>query len=43
VGDKEMENGTVAVRARGKGDMGTMAADEFMSRILVEVSTKSMG
>ncbi len=42
VGDKEMENGTVAVRARGKGDLGAMPVDEFLNKILDEIRTKSM-
>jgi len=42
VGDKEMENGTVAVRARGKGDLGAIPVDEFLNKILDEIRTKSM-
>ncbi len=42
LGDKEQENGTVAVRARGKGDLGAMSLDEFMNRILQEIRTKSI-
>ncbi|MGI6188416.1 MAG: threonine--tRNA ligase [Clostridiales bacterium] len=42
VGDKEMENRTVALRARGRGDLGTMQADEFLSKILKEIRTKSV-
>ena len=32
LGDKEAENGTVAVRGR-KGDLGTMTLDEILARI----------
>lgn len=40
IGDKEVENAQVAVRARGKGNVGTMAADEFVSKIIEEISSK---
>ncbi|MFS8500334.1 MAG: threonine--tRNA ligase [Caldicoprobacter sp.] len=42
LGDKEQENGTVAVRARGKGDLGAMSLDQFMNMILEEIRTKSI-
>jgi len=42
VGDKEVENGVVAVRARKGGDLGTMSLDEFMARIEKEVKEKSI-
>lgn len=42
LGDKEQENGTVAVRARGKGDLGAMSITEFMNRILEEIRTKAI-
>ena len=42
VGDSEVENGTVSVRKRGEdGDLGTMTADEFLSRALTENATKA--
>jgi len=31
IGEKEMNEGTVAVRSRKKGDMGAMSADEFVA------------
>ena len=40
VGDKEVENGVVAVRARKDGDLGTMTLEQFESRILNEISTR---
>ena len=40
VGDKEVENGVVAVRARKAGDLGTMTLEQFESRILNEISTR---
>nr|PZN11583.1 MAG: threonine--tRNA ligase [Caldicoprobacter oshimai] len=42
LGDKEQENGTVAVRARGRGDLGAMPLDEFMNMILEEIRTKAI-
>ncbi len=33
VGDREMENGTVAVRRRGGEDLGVMPIDDFISRL----------
>jgi len=29
LGEKEIENGTVAVRKHGEGDIGTMTIEEF--------------
>lgn len=40
VGDKEAEDGTVAVRTRGGGDEGVMSLDDFMTRCLMEIATK---
>lgn len=40
VGDKEVENGVVAVRARKDGDLGTMTLEQFESKILNEISTR---
>ena len=31
IGEKEVENGTVAVRRRGEGDIGAMNQDEFIA------------
>jgi threonyl-tRNA synthetase len=31
IGDKEMNENTVAVRSRKKGDMGAMSVDEFIA------------
>jgi threonyl-tRNA synthetase len=39
IGDKEMENGMVAVRSRKEGDLGVMEADVFMEKILNEIKT----
>jgi threonyl-tRNA synthetase len=40
VGDKEKANGTVAVRARGNQDLGTMSVDDFISRLRADISGK---
>ncbi|HUP07207.1 MAG TPA: threonine--tRNA ligase [Caldimonas sp.] len=40
VGDKEKANGTVAVRARGNQDLGTMSIEDFVSRLQADVSRK---
>ncbi len=39
IGDKEMESGTVSVRSRKDGDIGSMPVDEFVSRIVEEIKT----
>ena len=41
-GDKEAENGTLAVRKRGEGDLGEMSAEKFMSMLLGEIAEKSI-
>ncbi|WP_031516044.1 threonine--tRNA ligase [Desulfofalx alkaliphila] len=41
VGDKEMEQHSVAVRHRSEGDLGAMSVDEFESKILEEIQSKS--
>lgn len=40
VGEKEVEGKTVAVRARGKGDLGAIKLDEFISKIQKEITDK---
>ena len=37
IGEKEVENGTVAVRKQGEGDKGSMKIDEFVSFINSEI------
>jgi len=41
IGGKEVEEKTVAVRSRKDGDMGSMTADEFLSKVVLEVATKA--
>ena len=40
IGEKEMNEGTVAVRSRKTGDMGTMPVDEFIAFAKNQVDTK---
>ncbi len=42
VGDKEMEAGAVAVRARGGKDLGAMSLDAFMQLIKSDIANKSL-
>lgn len=37
LGDKELQSGQVAVRARGRKDLGLMSPDEFLGRIQGEI------
>ena len=41
VGDKEIEANSVAVRARGLGQVGTMSVDEFINKIKTEIHSRS--
>ena len=41
VGDKEVEENTVSLRSRKNGDMGAMALDEVVDRIMKEIREKS--
>ena len=40
MGDKEIEDKTVAIRARGRGQIGTLSIDEFTSKLEEEIKTK---
>lgn len=40
IGDKEVASGTVAVRERGKGDIGSLTVEEFLHKIEQEVREK---
>lgn len=42
VGDKEVENNTVSVRARGGQDLGAMSVDDISERIRQKIEDKSM-
>ena len=41
MGDKEIEEGKVAVRIRGIGEAGTMSVDEFMQKALDKIKSKT--
>ena len=41
VGDRDMENGTVSVRTRSGEDLGAMTPEEFLSKCLLQIATKS--
>ncbi len=41
IGDKEIESDTVAVRARGIGQVGTFKVDDFISKIEDEIHSRS--
>ncbi|MCL2337315.1 MAG: threonine--tRNA ligase [Firmicutes bacterium] len=40
VGDREAEAGTVAVRSRGKGDLGAMALERFKEQMVREIKER---
>lgn len=40
IGDKEQETGEVAIRSRNRGDLGTLAYEEFVAKLLDEIGTK---
>ena len=42
IGDKEKEEGTVSVRMREKGDIGTMALADFAARVKKENDEKTV-
>ncbi|GER91911.1 hypothetical protein KDW_60730 [Dictyobacter vulcani] len=41
LGDKEAENGAVAVRRRSGGDLGTLSIADLAERLKAEVVTRS--
>jgi threonyl-tRNA synthetase len=42
LGDREMEQGQVAVRERSKGDLGAMSLEEFAQKALGLVKTRAI-
>ena len=40
IGDKEVESGSVAVRSRKDGDLGSMPLNEFIDKIIAEIKTR---
>ena len=43
VGDKEIENNTVAVRSRAGGDLGVMEPDAFLAKTKEEIHSMALG
>ena len=41
IGDKEVENGVVAVRSRKGGDLGTMPLADFMAKVTDEIKNRT--
>ena len=41
VGDREMDSGQVAVRARKGGDQGAMSVDDFANMLRIGVDSRS--
>jgi threonyl-tRNA synthetase len=41
-GDNEAENGTLAVRKRGEGDLGAVDGDAFFSTLMGEIAEKTI-
>ena len=42
IGEKEAQDGLVAVRRRDKGDMGAVPADEFIANVVKEIADKTV-
>ena len=42
IGDKESEEGVVAVRRRGEGDKGKMTLEQFIAAVQSEVADKRL-
>ena len=40
LGDKEVENGTITVRSRSGGDLGTFSLDDYIAKITDERDNK---
>ena len=41
IGDKEVETGSVAVRSRKNGDLGSMPLDGFIDKLVAEIKSKA--
>ena len=42
IGDKEEEEGVVAVRRRGEGDKGKMSVSDFIATVRADVDSKRL-
>jgi threonyl-tRNA synthetase len=41
IGDKEMENGEIAIRTRSGEDLGKMPVDDFIAKLSAEVRERA--
>ncbi len=41
IGDREMENGQIAVRSRKEGNLGAMDTEQFIDKLMMEINTKA--
>lgn len=42
IGDKDIENGTVSIRSRKDGDLGSMSIDEMIAKFTKEIEDKTL-
>jgi threonyl-tRNA synthetase len=42
LGDREVESGTLAVRTRSEGDLGSFSMEDFVSRVTEEVRRRAL-
>ena len=42
LGDKDIENGAISVRSRSEGDLGSTTVDEFITKLLEEINSKTI-
>lgn len=42
IGDKDIENNSVSVRARKQGDLGAMKLEDFINKAMEEINTKAI-
>ena len=41
-GDNEVDNGTLAIRKRGEGDIGQMNGDAFVDMVIAQINNKTI-
>lgn len=42
IGDNEIENQTISVRSRDKGELGAVSVDDFLNELLTEIETRAI-
>jgi threonyl-tRNA synthetase len=42
IGEKEMNEGKIAIRRQGKGDLGAKEVDVFISELCAEISERKL-